>query len=60
MDDVKVAEHTYSAPGRYTLETPQVRPAKPTTTLTIAVDKTFSVAGDRRELGIVLKSAGFR
>jgi hypothetical protein len=60
VDDVKVAEHTYSAPGRYTLETPQVRPAKPTTTLTIAVDKTFSVAGDRRELGIVLKSAGFR
>jgi hypothetical protein len=60
VDGTKMVEHTYSAPGLYTLETPAMRPAKPTTTLTIAVDKTFSVANDRRELGIVLKAAGFR
>jgi hypothetical protein len=56
----QIAEKTYDAPGLYTLETPPIRPAKPTTTLTIVVDKTFSVAGDRRELGVVLVGAGFQ
>jgi hypothetical protein len=59
IDGQQVAEKTYDAPGLYTLETPPVRLAKPTTTLTIVVDKTFSVPGDRRELGIVLIAAGF-
>ncbi len=59
-DGVKVAEQTYAGPGTYTLESPPVLPAKPVTTLTIVVDKTFSVPGDRRELGIVLYGAGFR
>jgi hypothetical protein len=59
VDGQQVAEKTYDAPGLYTLETVPMRPAKPTTTLTIVVDKTFSVAGDRRELGVVLVAAGF-
>jgi hypothetical protein len=59
VDGEKVADKTYDAPGVYTLETPPIRPAKPTTLLTIVVDKTFSPPGDRRELGIVLIAAGF-
>jgi hypothetical protein len=59
IDGRQVAEKTYDAPGLYTLETPPMQPAKPTTTLTILVDKTFSVPGDRRELGVVLIAAGF-
>jgi hypothetical protein len=59
VDGQQVAEKTYDAPGLYTLETRPIRPEKPTTTLTIVVDKTFSVAGDRRELGVVLVAAGF-
>jgi hypothetical protein len=59
IDGQQVAEKTYDAPGLYTLETPPIRPAKPTATLTIVVDKTFSVPADRRELGVVLIAAGF-
>jgi hypothetical protein len=59
IDGQQVAEKTYDAPGLYTLETAPMRPAKPTTTLTIVVDKTFSVPGDHRELGVVLVAAGF-
>jgi hypothetical protein len=59
IDGRQVADKTYDAPGLYTLETPPIRPEKPTTTLTILVDKTFSVPGDRRELGVVLSEAGF-
>jgi hypothetical protein len=59
VDGEQVAEKTYDTPGLYTLETQPIRPAKPTATLTILVDKTFSVPGDRRELGIVLIAAGF-
>jgi hypothetical protein len=59
IDGRQVAEKTYDVPGLYTLETPPIRPAKPTTTLTIVVDKTFSAPGDRRELGVVLVAAGF-
>lgn len=60
VDGVTVAEQTYSGPGAYTLASAALRPAKPAATLTIAVDKTFSAPGDRRELGIVLTAAGFR
>jgi Dolichyl-phosphate-mannose-protein mannosyltransferase len=59
IDGRQVAEKTYDAPGLYTLETPPILPEKPTTTLTIMVDKTFFAAGDRRELGVVLSAAGF-
>jgi hypothetical protein len=59
LDGRQVAEKTYDAAGLYTLETPPIRPERPTTTLTIMVDKTFSAPGDRRELGVVLSAAGF-
>jgi len=59
LDGEPVAEKTYDAPGAYTLQTAPVQPVKPTTTLTIVVDKTFSAPGDRRELGVVLIAAGF-
>lgn len=59
LDGIQVADKTYDAPGLYTLETPPIRPAKPITTLTTVVDKTFSVPGDHRELGVVLIGAGF-
>ncbi len=42
--------------GAHTLTTP---PASGQT-LTIAIDKTFSVAGDQRKLGLILTAAGFR
>ncbi len=60
VDGVKVAEQTYPGPGTYVLESPAVLPAKSATTVTIRVDKTFSVPGDHRELGVVLYGAGFR
>jgi hypothetical protein len=53
--DTEVASQTYPAPGAYTLTT---KPASDGA-ITILVDKTFSVPGDRRELGIVLSQIGF-
>ena len=60
LDGKEVAAQTYTKPDAYTLEAPAQRPSNATATLTIVVDKTFSVAGDGRELGIVLSEAGFR
>ncbi len=60
LDGVKVGEQTYPGPGAYMLETSPVSPAKTVTTLTIVIDQTFFGAGDRRELGIVLRGAGFK
>jgi hypothetical protein len=60
LDGVKVGEQTYPGPGTYILETSPVSSAKTVTTLTIVVDQTFFGAGDRRELGIVLRGAGFK
>jgi hypothetical protein len=53
--DTEVASQTYAAPGAYSLTT------KPSSngTITIKVDKTFSVAGDQRDLGMVLTAVGF-
>lgn len=59
IDGEQVADQTYSKPGFYTLEAARMRPAGTAVTLTVVVDKTFSVGGDRRELGIVLGEAGF-
>jgi hypothetical protein len=60
LDGAEIASRSFDRPGLYTLETPAQRPAKPVATLTITVDKTFSVPGDRRELGIVLSEVGFK
>jgi len=59
LDGAQIASETYAQPGIHTLETRPIQPRNPTATLTITVDKTFSVPGDRRVLGIVLIGAGF-
>jgi hypothetical protein len=58
-DGREIAAQTYAEPGEYTLRTPAFRPAGAAATIEIAVDRAFSVAGDARELGIVLTAAGF-
>ena len=60
LDGRVVASETYSAPGTYTLKSPPQSPAGPTATVTLNVDRTFSVPGDRRELGVVVSGIGFR
>jgi hypothetical protein len=55
LDGVPVAEQTYDKPGRYRLESAPVSGD----VVTIAVDKTFSVPGDSRELGLILSDVGF-
>ncbi len=60
LDEQRLASERYAAPGTYTLETQPVKPARETATVAISVDRTFTVAGDRRKLGIVLSEVGFR
>ncbi len=60
VDGRMAAQKTYEGSGSYSLTTGPVTPAGPNATLTITVDKTFSVPGDRRELGIILIEAGFQ
>ncbi len=60
LDDRPLREIKYDRPGSYTITTDPIQPAGGTATLNIAVDKTFSVPGDGRELGIILTGAGFR
>jgi hypothetical protein len=55
LDGVQVAGQTYTAPGRYRLETAPVSGDA----VTIVVDKTFSVPGDSRDLGIILTDVGY-
>jgi hypothetical protein len=55
LDGTQVAEGQYTGPGKYVLESPPVSGS----VVTIVVDKTFSVAGDSRELGIILSEVGF-
>ncbi len=60
LNDHVIATQTYSAPGTYSLSSPPVKPDGDTAKLTITIDKSFSVPGDSRELGIILTEAGFR
>ena len=60
VDGQQVADKAYEGPGSYTLTTPPLKPAGPSATISISVDKTFSVPGDRRVLGMILIEAGFR
>lgn len=53
-----VAEQTYSGPGVYSLSADV--PGTENITVTLAVDKTFSVPGDGRELGILVTGIGFK
>jgi len=59
LDGVTVADQTFPAPGSYTLVSAPLTPAGPSATVTITVDKTFSVPGDHRRLGVILSEVGF-
>ena len=59
LDGRVVASQTYPAPGAYTLRAPAQQPAGPTATVTLTADRTFSVPGDHRDLGVVVSAIGF-
>jgi hypothetical protein len=59
LNNQRVASQTYPTPGSYTLSSPPLKPDGASATVTITVDKTFSVPGDRRQLGVILSEAGF-
>jgi hypothetical protein len=60
VDGRTVAARACPGPGSYTLESPPLRPEAPSVTVTLIADKVFSVAGDRRELSVILTGVGFR
>jgi hypothetical protein len=60
LDGREIASQSYPAPGSYSLETPPQAANTGVSTLTIIVDKVFTVPGDVRELGIILAEAGFQ
>jgi hypothetical protein len=60
LDGQLVADQRYAAPGTYTLSTAPVTVSGSSATVVIAIDKTFRVPGDHRQLGIILSEVGFR
>jgi hypothetical protein len=59
VDGKIIAEQTYPGPGAYSLSAP-IPGDSPSLTVTLAVDKTFSVPGDGRQLGILVQGIGFK
>jgi hypothetical protein len=59
VDGALVAEETFPGPGSYTLSVPATTGGA-SITVTLAVDKTFSVLGDGRQLGIIITGIGFK
>jgi hypothetical protein len=60
LDGKQVHSETIKAPGAmYQIKSAPIAPAAGTATVTVAVDKTFHVSTDRRELGAVLVRLGF-
>jgi len=55
LDGIQVAQQQYPGPGRYVLQSAPVTGS----VVTIVADKTFSVPGDSRELGLILSEVGF-
>jgi hypothetical protein len=60
LDGRVVGSETYNGPGAYTLKSPPQMHAAPTATVTLTVDRTFTVPGDHRDLGVVVSAIGFR
>jgi hypothetical protein len=54
----RVASQTFAGPGRYGLTSAPLKLDGDSATVTIHVDKTFSVPGDPRQLGIILIRVG--
>jgi 4-amino-4-deoxy-L-arabinose transferase-like glycosyltransferase len=59
LDGKQVHSEIVKAPGMYQIKSAPIAPAAGTATVTVAVDKTFHVSTDRRELGAVLVRLGF-
>ena len=55
IDGTVVHEQTFPSPGAYTILTKPVSGSA----ITLTADKTFSVPGDHRALGVILTEAGF-
>jgi len=61
VDDRLVATRNFSSTGPHTITTtPVLSTPDASVRVTIWVDRTFSVAGDQRSLGIVLNAVGFK
>lgn len=59
LDDRPVASLAFAGPGVHTVTSPPVKPAGAAAVIGIAVDRTFNVPGDNRDLGVVLIGVGF-
>jgi hypothetical protein len=59
VDGALIATQNIGAPGRYAIGAP-APPGADTAMVTLQVDRTFSVPGDQRQLGVVLLEIGFR
>ena len=60
LDGVVVAEKTVPGEGTYMLSSEAVTPAGESASVTISVDKFFSVPGDHRRLSVALIGVGFK
>ncbi len=54
-DGQELFARNFEKPGPYLIDTPPTR----ATSITLQFDKPFSVAGDRRELGVILSGIGY-
>jgi 4-amino-4-deoxy-L-arabinose transferase-like glycosyltransferase len=59
VDGKSVADRIYTAPGSYTLVSEPLTAAGESATVVITVDRTFTVPGDHRRLGVILSEVGF-
>jgi hypothetical protein len=59
LDGKPLVSQTYPGPGTYTLQAPASVTPGQTMTVEISTDQAFRVAGDQRELGIIVTGLGF-
>ena len=59
LNGAMVAKGAYPGPGVYTLTSPPLAVTMPQATVTLTVDKTFTVPQDQRTLGVLLTGIGF-
>jgi hypothetical protein len=61
VDGKQVAEQSYNGTGSFTLTSNKpISASGDVATVIVTIDKTFSVPGDQRELGVILSEIGFR
>lgn len=60
LNGLPVAGQVFPRPGTYTLESKPLEAAPDSPSVTIEVDRTFTVPGDQRQLGVILTAAGFK